>query len=120
MNLESITTNEENRIPGMDLINMIGNSVHSLKIYNKYHKDVPYSGAQSTDINKDALTFMGYPFTGIIPEFINKLLTEIEKNKDNIDWGFNQTNLKNLFHFNSPQSVNLFNKGTSNSSFITT
>jgi hypothetical protein len=94
--MTTITKSEETRIPGMDLINMLGNSINSLKIYNKFHADTPYSGAQSSAIDKNALMFMGVPISGIIPQFIDKLMTSVYDNKAAMDWGVNQMVLKKL------------------------
>lgn len=94
--LEKITTHEESRIPGMDLITMIGNSIQSLKIYNRFHSNQPFNGAQSSAVNRNALTFIGIPFSGIIPQFISNLLAEIKLVKDTINWGENDIHLKKM------------------------
>lgn len=99
LNMETLTASEERNIPGMDLVNMLGNSIDSLTIYSPFHCDTPYVGAQSSKVDKNALTFMGVPFKGLIPDHINKIIAEIEKNKDAIDsnpsfWGTNQITLK--------------------------
>ena len=93
-NMDTITSREESTIPGMDLINMIGNTINGLTIYNQYHSDVPYIGAQSSEVDKNSLMFLGIPISGIIPQFIDRLLTTVEEKKDLIDWGINQMDLK--------------------------
>lgn len=93
LDMAKITVNEQ-QIPGMDLVNMLGNSIDSLTIYSRHHCDIPYSGAVSSSIDKNALTFMGVPFTGLIPEHISKIIAEVEKNKATLDWGLDQKFLK--------------------------
>jgi hypothetical protein len=99
VNLENITNREENAIAGMDILRMIGNAVSHLTVYNAYHCDVPYVGAQSSKIDKKALKFMGVPFSGIISQFIDALLAEIRsclERGDRLDWGVNQIVLKKM------------------------
>lgn len=99
LNLETISSREENSIPGMDLINIIGNSVSSLKIYNKFHCDLPFNGSHSSSVDKHALIFMGVPINGVIPQFIEKLLRHLKQISDSgeqIEWGQNQTQLKKM------------------------
>ena len=99
LNLETISSREENSIPGMDLINIIGNSVQNLKIYNKFHCDVPFNGSHSSSVDKHAITFMGVPINGVIPQFIEKLLERLKQISDSgeqIEWGPNQIHLKKM------------------------
>lgn len=95
-NLESITTNEESRIPGMDLVNMLGNSIDSLIIYNKYHKDTPYIGISNSSIDKNSITFMGVKIDGFVINFIDKLLNLMVEKKEELEYGTNQMDLKKM------------------------
>jgi hypothetical protein len=96
INLQQLSQQEENRIPGMDLINFVGNMVDNFKIYTPTHKDQPFKGMVSSAVEKNALTFMGVPISGVIPTFIDNLLTALHAEKDTLDWGANQTHLKQL------------------------
>lgn len=96
--MNQIKQSEEAKIPGMDLINRLNNSIDSLIIYNKVHKDNPYVGAINSRVNKKNLMFMGFPVVGSIPEFLDNLLTKLftEEKKDAYDLGRNQAYLKEL------------------------
>ena len=125
LNMETLTASEERNIPGMDLVNMLGNSIDSLTIYSQFHCDTPYVGAQSSKVNKNALTFMGVPFKGLVPEHINKMIDEIEKNKDTIEtnpsfWGTNQITLKKFISEVGKMLSLLFINFPENHIFITT
>jgi hypothetical protein len=105
IDLNKITQAEENQIPGMELINMIANSIDKLTIYNKIHKDIPYEGATSSKINKKELTFMTYKFKDFkhfidtdkysknISIYIDFILNEIGK-YENINWGLSNIDFK--------------------------
>lgn len=95
-NMETITKNEERTIPGMELINNLGNFINSLSIYNLCHEHVPFCGILNTSVDKNSLKFLGFKINDIIPVFINKLLAKLIEHKDNIEWGANQINLKKL------------------------
>lgn len=95
-NMETITSNEEKCIPGMDIVNMLGNSINTLTIYNIYHKDIPFNGITNSTIDKNSIYFFGIKVEGFIIDFINKLLGEIEINKNNIDWGIGQRDFKKM------------------------
>lgn len=92
LNMMTLTQNEEQGIPGMDLINHLGNSISKLVIYNKQHSDVPYIGASTSVMGKNCLTFMEVPISGFIPDFIRSVLTEIVGKE--INWGQNQMEFK--------------------------
>lgn len=92
VDMSTLTQREEQRIPGMDLINYLGNSISKLTIYNKMHRDIPYIGAFSSTIGKNCITFMEVPVTGFIPDFIRSIVSEIKNHE--IDWGANQMNYK--------------------------
>jgi hypothetical protein len=94
--LNTISQAEERRIPGMDLINYLSNSVHKLLIYNKYHKDIPYEGATSSTINKKFLTFMGFKIDGYVHVYLNKLLDKLDEHKGNINFGPSNMSFKQL------------------------
>ncbi len=94
--METITSNEEKQIPGMDIVNMLGNEINSLMIYNVFHKDVPFSGIKNSSIDKNSIYFCDTKVNGFIIDFINKLLVELEINKDNIDWGLGQKDFKRM------------------------
>jgi hypothetical protein len=93
IDMNTISSSEEMRIPGMDLIGYLGNAIKSLTIYNQFHLDVPFVGALSSEIDKSKIQFMGGIIQISIPQFINKLIEEIEEiqtNKQNniqINWG---------------------------------
>ena len=95
-NMETITSNEERRIPGMEMVNMLGNNINTLNIYNIYHKDIPFNGITNSSIDKNSIYFFGVKVDGFIIDFINKLLEEIDGNKNNIDWGVGQKDLKKM------------------------
>lgn len=92
INMETISHNEENRIPGMDLINNVKNNIDKLTIYNQFHDENPYVGALSSKVDKKRLSFMGIPFSGLIPVFLGKIVVEIGKNK--YDWGLDSSFFK--------------------------
>lgn len=94
--LNTISQSEEQRIPGMDLVNYLSNSVSKLLVYNPTHKDVPYEGASSSKVNIKSLTFMGIPVEGHVHEFINKLLEKLTENKGSINWGIQNMHYKQL------------------------
>ena len=93
-NLEYITTNEENKIAGMDLVNMLNNSVSTLEIYNLHHKDVPFKGIINSHLDKNHIMFMDIKINGYLIEFINNLIDIIDKQP--IDWG-SDINIKKFF-----------------------
>lgn len=95
-NMETITTNEEKIIPGMDIVNFLGNDINSLMIYNIYHKDIPFNGIINSTIDKNSIYFFGIKIEMFIVEFINKFLNEIELNKNIIDWGSGQKDFKKM------------------------
>ena len=95
-NMEVITSNEEKRIPGMDMVNMLGNNINSLTIHNAYHKDIPFNGISNSSIDKNSICFFGVKVNDFVIDFINKLLAEVELNKNNIDWGMGQKDLKKM------------------------
>jgi hypothetical protein len=95
-NLETITVTEEARIPGMDLVNMLGNSIDSLNIYNKFHKDIPYLGISNSSIDKDSITFMGFKVEGFVISYIDKLLDLMVEKKLNLEFGTNHMDLKKM------------------------
>jgi hypothetical protein len=86
--LNTISQAEERRIPGMDLVNYLSNSVDKLTIYNQYHKDIPYEGAVSSTVNKQFLTFMGSKIDGHVHAYLNKLLVKLDEHKGTINWGY--------------------------------
>ena len=96
INMETITKNEEMRIPGMELVNSLGNNIDALYIFNLVHETEPFCGISNTSVDKNSLKFLGFKINEIIPIFINKLLEKIELNKNNIQWGANQINLKKM------------------------
>lgn len=95
-NLETITITEEARIPGMDLVNMLGNSIDSLNIYNKFHKDIPYVGISNSSIDKNSITFMGLKVEGFVISYIDKLLDLMVEKKLDLEFGPNQMDLKKM------------------------
>lgn len=90
--MATLTQNEEQRIPGMDLINYLGNSISKLTIYNKKHTDIPYIGASTSTVGKNCVTFMEISVTGFIPDFIRALIIEMKQKE--INWGTNQMEFK--------------------------
>jgi hypothetical protein len=96
IDLNTISQAEENRIPGMDLVNYLSNSVDKLTIYNQCHKDTPYEGAVSSTINKQFLTFMGSKVDGQVHVYLHKLLAKLNEHKGNINWGTMNMSFKQL------------------------
>jgi hypothetical protein len=96
LNMETISSREESRIPGMDLINMLGNSIDTLTIYNKYHNDVPYNGIMNSSVDKNCIKFMGIKINEYVVNFINKFLVKLNENKGHIDWGTSHIELKKM------------------------
>ena len=92
MDFAILTQNEEQRIPGMDLINYLGNSISKLTIYNKKHSEIPYIGASTSTVGKNCVTFMEVPLTGFIPDFIRVFISKLKENE--INWGTNQMEFK--------------------------
>jgi hypothetical protein len=92
--MSTINANEEQALPGMELINHLHNDIEMLKIYNCVHKEEPYIGAISSSISKKHLTFMGVKFEGLVPSFLDKVIQAIANNKEKIDWGVNQLSFK--------------------------
>jgi len=94
-NLETITQNEEQRIPGMDLVNYCINLIDTLIIYNRFHNQIPFHGVQNSRISRSSLSFMDIelPTGTIIPKFINDIINIVEMNRD-INWGMNNIDLK--------------------------
>ena len=95
-NLETITITEEARIPGMDLVNMLGNSIDSLNIYNKFHKDTPYVGISNSAIDKNSIRFMSLKVEGFVITYIDKLLDLMVEKKLDLEFGPNQIDLKKM------------------------
>ena len=95
-NMNIVSSSEEKTIPGMDLINILGNAIDTLLIYNQFHKNAPFVGAFSSEMNKSRLTFMDQLLTTSIPEFVNKLISVIDNNKNTIDWGSNFIDYKKM------------------------
>lgn len=96
INMGIISFCEENMIPGMEMVNMLGNDINSLSIYNIFHRDVPYNGITNSSIEKNSIYFFDIKVSGFIIDFINELLYEIETNKNLIDWGLDQKDLKKM------------------------
>jgi hypothetical protein len=95
-NLETITVAEESRIPGMDLVNMLGNSIDSLNIYNKFHKDIAYVGMSNSSIDKNSIVFMGVKVEGFIIGWIDKLLDLMVEKKSDLEFGQSHMDLKKM------------------------
>jgi hypothetical protein len=96
IDLNTISQAEESRIPGMDLVNFLSNSVDKLTIYNQFHKDIPYEGAVSSVVNKKFLTFMGSKVDSHVHVYLNKLLAKLDEHKGTINWGTLNMNFKQL------------------------
>lgn len=96
INMDTISHAEENRIPGMDLINYLSNSVDKLTIYNQYHKDTPYEGATSSTVNKNCMVFMDFKIVGHVHDYLHKLLAKLDEAKGNINWGASDLNFKKI------------------------
>jgi len=86
-NLETISKNEERGIPGMDLINMLKNSINSFVIYNRFHYDEPFVGGKNSKINRNQIVFMDIPINKHLIDFLHDLLDMLEQEYVNIDWG---------------------------------
>lgn len=85
--MEYINIRESKRLPGMDVVYMVGNIVASLTIYNLFHHTTPFVGAKSSALDKSAVQFMGMHIRIPVPEFINKLLDYIIEHKVTLNWG---------------------------------
>lgn len=96
LNMNVITTREENRIAGMDLVNILRNDISQLVIYSAFHYDEPFNGATSSYINKDKLAFLTIPISKdvIIPEFINILLDKMYDNREHLIFGVQNIDFK--------------------------
>jgi energy-coupling factor transporter ATP-binding protein EcfA2 len=91
INLLTVSSGDERQIPGMDLLNYMGNTISSLTIYNRFHNDTPYIGAVTSNMNRQNLSFMNVPITGFVHEFLRKLIelfktTTIEWEADHRDF----------------------------------
>jgi hypothetical protein len=95
-NLETISSREEINLAGMDLVNYGQNYVSKLIIFNKYHCDVPFIGAERSSQNKKSLQFLGSPIPpGMpVPAFLSDLIEIISDNASNLSWGINQIESK--------------------------
>ena len=95
IDMNIVSNSEEKTIPGMDLINILGNAINTLLIYNQFHKDEPFIGASSSEMDKMKLVFMDQPLNTSIPEFIHKLVSILDTNKS-INWGSNYIDFKKM------------------------
>ena len=96
LDLSTITRAEESRIPGMDIINYLSNSVEKLTIYNQFHKDTPYEGSTSSTVDKACLTFMGFKVVGHAHAYINTLIAQLEAHRESIRWGTAHMDFKKM------------------------
>lgn len=76
-NLEYVSAMEEVKIPGMDLLKLLGNLIDSYIIYNRHHCDKPIVGSLKSTIDKDNLFFMGHPIKYGTLEFLDIFLSSI-------------------------------------------
>ena len=130
IDMNVISGSEESRIPGMDILYLLANNVSKLTIYNQFHKDTPYEGSTSSDINIGCITFMGYKITGHINAYINVLLTQLEAHQANINWGVANINFKKMvveigklltvYFVHFPMASYVINPGTGILEFIET
>ena len=103
-NMDTITSQEESRIPGMDVINFASNLIDELIIYNSYHLDIPFQGARKSFVDKNRLKFFdislpkidGQPLIYIFTSFIEELLQRITENIGTIEWGSKDRSFKKL------------------------
>jgi hypothetical protein len=95
-NLETISSREEINLAGMDLVNYGQNYVSKLIIFNQYHCNVPFVGAERSSQNKKSLQFLGSPIPpGMpVPAFLSDLIEIISDNAPNLSWGINQIESK--------------------------
>lgn len=94
--MEVITRNEETRIPGMDLVNMLGNSIDSLEIYNLFHHNDPYVGMMNSSVGKNNIKFMGIEVNIPVIQFLRELVEKIGEHKNEINWGPGSIDLKKM------------------------
>lgn len=85
VDMEIISRNEERRIPGMDIVNMIGNNINMLTIYNRRYPVIPYVGAVSSKIDKNSLMFLDTEVNLPAIIFIQNLMEKIRTVP--IGWG---------------------------------
>lgn len=81
----TISQSEEMSLPGMDLLDYLDGNFNKLEIYNPAHFSEPYLGATNSKLTAKTLNFMGHKIFGIIPDFLNELITELKKRKQ-ITW----------------------------------
>lgn len=94
--MESITRNEETNIPGMELVNMLGNHIDFLEIYNNYHHTVPYIGMIDSSVKINKIEFMRIDINISVIEFLRELINKIDENKTQINWGTNSIDFKKM------------------------
>ena len=94
IDMQLLSASEERKIPGMDLINYLGNSVSRLEIFNRKHMTSPYIGASGSGVDKNFLTFMEIPFKGFVPEFIRSVVSLVVRHNGEIDWKANNIDFK--------------------------
>jgi hypothetical protein len=94
--MEVITRNEETRIPGMDLVNTLGNSIDSLEIYNLFHHTDPYVGMMNSSVGKNNIKFMGIEVNIPVIQFLRELVEKIDEHKNEINWGPSSIDLKKM------------------------
>jgi len=94
IDLTTITHNEEQRIPGMDLLGHIGNAVSKMSIYNRRYIDDPFIGATGTSLNKKQLMFLNVPVKGFVIDFIKSIIEKLKT--EQIEWGTNHIDFKNF------------------------
>lgn len=85
---------DDNRIPGIDLLNLLGNEVNAFMIYSKFYTDTPFTGSMNSAVDKTNIKFLGVRVKGNLIEFINTLLQNVNENKQELYWGENDTLLK--------------------------
>lgn len=96
VNMGTITSGDEFRLPGAELINACGNMIHLLEIYNNFHKDIPFKLAENSQSDNRRLCIMGVkvPLNRIF--FLNDLIDHLVDNSERIDPGVNCFDSKQL------------------------
>jgi hypothetical protein len=92
--MNSMGLAEQRKVPGMDIIEMLGNAVSTLSVYNLVHWDKPFLSVEASSVDKHHLKFMGISVDCSIPTFIQDFLTFLTTQE--ITWGAGDADFKSL------------------------
>ena len=92
-NLDSAGTRETQLIPGLDIVNYLGNRISQLKVFNPIHWNDPYVGSRSSQVQ--LFKFMGTHLPCTTIRFLQQLLQQIDRAaRANARFDFGRNNVK--------------------------